>query len=582
MNGLSELNSFTQTPLTYTDDRDPKVTFDRGTPTNQTKNIGTGQSHTIMIGIEIIDIIKPDSLNIYIDINVSAVAGATVTVPSLNPTLTLANISSGVYRISNIDTLADWANVKTALINIPAGYQNNYNYTCTINYDPSKTKSWTTAVNVGVISLPAGTFSLTASLTGNATSVINMNTNFSTNALVGLRQQAQISSISSSSLTTTAINYRRIDAGLYALATSNVSAVRNRFILSPMSALATLSGSLNRTRYLESNLITAANQSAFIGNAYTISSSQSGHLNEYSNYYSKSNVTGATQTSGGSNRQTGNIQIYAYSSSVWSLQTTLKPDQSYIDSVGSSFDEFTQFGTNTLMNSSGDFVVTKMYNVIDNKNELYSFVRSGSSWSRSQKTRLETLGINDAYNVTWQMSEDGNYIATLNYNQDKLYILTKSGGNFSLTQTINLSAPSTYTTAQTQIAINETGSVIFVNWRKDVSNQNALQKFVRGGGGSFTLSETNYVLLPEMLNETIGGYIAAYSSDLNYLAYKFGSTITYIVDTTIYECSQSFRNSLITTARLKFNSSSPFDLVAITDFDPGANNNHTYYQITKN
>lgn len=144
---LSALNSHSNaTVLTFTDLRTAKVTFDRATPTAQIASYVTGGTFDIPLGINIIDIVLPATELVYYQVNVSNVTGATVSWPSLPAGYSVTTIGAGVYRVSNIQTRADWDIIKLARVTMPAGYTINFSATAFIGYETSLTKSWTVAV----------------------------------------------------------------------------------------------------------------------------------------------------------------------------------------------------------------------------------------------------------------------------------------------------------------------------------------------------------------------------------------------------------------------------------------------------
>jgi len=183
MNSLSELNGYSQTPLSYTDDRNAAVIFDRIIPIDQFTTTAVGQAHLVPAGIEITEIIKPELMNVYYEIDVSFVPGASVSWPVTPPGCAVSNPSVGVYRMSGISSKAQWDLVKNPSIVIGPTWDNDFIYYPSIHYDPSKTKEWYVVVLVGVIANVSAVSSLSATLTGittnsadiQAQSTINVN-----------------------------------------------------------------------------------------------------------------------------------------------------------------------------------------------------------------------------------------------------------------------------------------------------------------------------------------------------------------------------------------------------------------------
>jgi hypothetical protein len=148
MNSLSQLNTASAVLVSYTDLRASKVTFDRLTPTNQSSSFTKGGTSTVVAGINITSIVNPSIESVYFQVDVSATTGATVTWATLPSGYTVTNIGTGVYRISNIQTAADWTVIKNAVIHSPTNYNQTFAYTCYIGYESTKTVSWTTTVQI--------------------------------------------------------------------------------------------------------------------------------------------------------------------------------------------------------------------------------------------------------------------------------------------------------------------------------------------------------------------------------------------------------------------------------------------------
>jgi len=163
MRSLSQLNTRGQTSLEYTDLRDAQVIFDRSAAVDQNQNI-TNRIFSAQPGIEIIEIVQPDVVNVYYQINVSSVSGATVAWDSLPGTISVTNPSTGVYRASNIDSAADWTAVRAPTITLPLGYGEDFEYTATVYYESGQSEQ--TTVSAKFVTTLASQFALTGKLTG--------------------------------------------------------------------------------------------------------------------------------------------------------------------------------------------------------------------------------------------------------------------------------------------------------------------------------------------------------------------------------------------------------------------------------
>jgi hypothetical protein len=140
---LTDLNTYSNTVLTYTDLRTARVVFDRPVPTNQTYSYATNVAFTLLPGINITEIILPATEQVSLTVDVSTATGATVTWPNLPVDYSVTTVSTGVYRVSNIQNKADWDIIKFAQINLANNYRSNFTLTATITYEIDKTKVWT-------------------------------------------------------------------------------------------------------------------------------------------------------------------------------------------------------------------------------------------------------------------------------------------------------------------------------------------------------------------------------------------------------------------------------------------------------
>jgi hypothetical protein len=154
MNTLQDLNSFSSTAYEFTDNRPAGVTFDRTTPTNGEVVTTQNTTHSLPVGIQILEVINYASAAVTYTINVSAAAGATVTWPTVPSGCTVTNPSTGVYTISGVKSKAIWDIVRSPTVLSPTGVNNDFwQYTATITYNSTLTKSWYVGVYVGSVSV---------------------------------------------------------------------------------------------------------------------------------------------------------------------------------------------------------------------------------------------------------------------------------------------------------------------------------------------------------------------------------------------------------------------------------------------
>lgn len=400
MNSLTDLNSYSQTQLTYTDDRQAAVIFDRATGSNQSVTTAVGQSHYVVPGIEITEIIKPDLLNIYYEVNVSGVTGATVTWASLPSGVVLNNLGSGIYRITNIDTVEQWNAVKSPSINISSSWDNDFTYTCSVHYDPSKSKSWTNSVTVTVTAFISAQSSITASLTGLQGSQANLNAMAIISSLGGKRQRSQANWSSLASLTGQ-IRYAigKLRSNMTSTATVFAQARYNPGnIKSYMTTTASQNTTANIIKSGVADLTAQFTQTIFNTDYFAVSTltadnaSATSFGTEVSIDVLGDNLATQTTISG-----TSYVYVFSRSGTTWSQATTL-----------SSKDAPVALGNGYLMLKSGS------------QTQIYS--GSGSSWtSVNTFSRNPTAIVADSHGPTepgFMLTNSSNQLFVESYRSD--------------------------------------------------------------------------------------------------------------------------------------------------------------------
>lgn len=160
MDSLANLNSYSGTTVTFTDDRTSTIEF---TPNkgNQTYFIDEGETHITRPGVDISTIINSDSDDIVYTLDVSDVVGnITVTFPSL-ANITVSEPSAKIYRVAGIQSVSQWDVVKYAEISTPADFSGVYTYTGNITWQGVESAAWTntvTVVDLPELSEPANYF----------------------------------------------------------------------------------------------------------------------------------------------------------------------------------------------------------------------------------------------------------------------------------------------------------------------------------------------------------------------------------------------------------------------------------------
>jgi hypothetical protein len=158
MNSLTELNGFVNSfNLTFTDVRLSDVTFDRPLPVNQNQTVDRGFTISASVGYDIVEIINAALSTPTYNIDVSGLAGATVSWASLPSGVTVTNTAAGIYVVSGFADKTQWDLIKSPTIDFADDYFGTWTYTSSISYysqiDGGQTKSWSTGVTVNNVLL---------------------------------------------------------------------------------------------------------------------------------------------------------------------------------------------------------------------------------------------------------------------------------------------------------------------------------------------------------------------------------------------------------------------------------------------
>lgn len=136
MAGLTDLNTYSEEELDFTDDRSPTVIFAFPEAEDQETVILLDGNTTAPTPYEIVEIVNPSSANVRYEINVSGVTGTTVAWDPIPAGCTVTS-ASGIYTIDGIDSIATWDIVKSPTITVPASFNGSFFYTITIYYTTS-------------------------------------------------------------------------------------------------------------------------------------------------------------------------------------------------------------------------------------------------------------------------------------------------------------------------------------------------------------------------------------------------------------------------------------------------------------
>ena len=132
MNSLQDLNDGFDV-IEFADPRTANVLFGSSTG-NGTQNVQEGQSYPLYVAIDITDIINYQDCAVTYRVDVSPIAGATVSWPTLPGYMSIANTTPGVYVVSGFRSAADWSVARQPTVNLPDVIFGTYTVTATINY----------------------------------------------------------------------------------------------------------------------------------------------------------------------------------------------------------------------------------------------------------------------------------------------------------------------------------------------------------------------------------------------------------------------------------------------------------------
>lgn len=484
MNSLNDLNVYGSTTLTYTDDRNAAVIFDRTVPLDFSIDTGAGVSHDLPLGIDILEIIKPDIVNTFFEVDVSSVTGATVTWDTLPSGVVYSNPSTGVYRISNIDTKAQWDAVKAPSINILSSTP-DYSYNAAIYYEPSKDKTWGISVRISVMSDLFVTTSISAAPTFFAQNYSHLYTTASINFVGGKKKELNFDGTSSFSLyclaqdleKTMAIlqtaftmnaqpyDFTKAQVALNAIVQQYAAPVATRRITQNLPIVADVYNLLGIIKRYQSNLNVVATTSPTIAQypvyqqtitqtgigADVSMSSDSKYVAARSSdtvyvYYKDSSWTQQAAISFASAKSIklskdgtrlvigggvapGKAEIYVRSGSTWTLEQTITPG---------ALDSGADYGCSVSINSDGTYVaVGAQYHFIDNvysdSGSAFIWTRSGSSWSQQAAFYAQSTGVVTRFGKNIALSDDGALLfgKALVDGNGTFFIFTRSGSTWT-------------------------------------------------------------------------------------------------------------------------------------------------------
>lgn len=164
MGSFTNLNTYGQETLTLDDNRDPNVIVNLSQPENIT-DLNLSHSFTVnRNNFEILSISQADITQPLYQIDVSQIAGATVTWPEVySNSITFED--DGVYYYQFVRSIAEWDDIKDAVINVPTTYFGDIEYTVRLNWVSAGIQEFSFTVSSKIpVSNMASTFAVNANV----------------------------------------------------------------------------------------------------------------------------------------------------------------------------------------------------------------------------------------------------------------------------------------------------------------------------------------------------------------------------------------------------------------------------------
>lgn len=315
MNTLSDLNSYGQTSLEYTDNRSAQVVFDRPVADNQNYDAAVNEVHQVPLGIEILEIIKPEVVNVFYEIDVTGITGATVTWPTIPSGCTVTNPSAGIYRLNFINNKETWDIVKRPNISVP-GRTVDFTYTPKVKYEPSQTKSWSVFIRVTVKIAMSSQFTMPlARLRGDQLFRAAFTALSSLQGLIGKRLLYSAAMSSTASVTMRA-RFRFVGRAALTSAATITPRVNYRMVSrSTINLTATIIPNARKIAILQSAISSAFTEYLFTQPSYTVAEINPGGLNSNDNFGARIESLGDDELT--VSTTTGKVFAFQYDGSSW-------------------------------------------------------------------------------------------------------------------------------------------------------------------------------------------------------------------------------------------------------------------------
>jgi hypothetical protein len=155
MQSMSDLNSFGKTQVDVVDDRDGFMTFDREQADDQTSTIYENITHTVPMGINILEIINYGEVTPVLVIDMSSLTGTNInlTIGTQPSYVTVTETSSKVFEIAGFRDHQDWADVTESIdVEFDIGFFGSFTYDVSLQYEGSQSKDY--EVDLTIFEIP--------------------------------------------------------------------------------------------------------------------------------------------------------------------------------------------------------------------------------------------------------------------------------------------------------------------------------------------------------------------------------------------------------------------------------------------
>jgi hypothetical protein len=164
MNSLSELNNYSNEIITYEDERDATVIFDRAIANDQSITTTENSTFNVPLGIQIQEIIDYAVTLPYIEIDFTNYEGSIDLVfPTLPGYITVTESPANFWTISGLIATADWDLIKTVLVQPTFGFVGTETFDVAIKWFSAdgitlNTQSYTvTSIIIDTVYITSGT-----------------------------------------------------------------------------------------------------------------------------------------------------------------------------------------------------------------------------------------------------------------------------------------------------------------------------------------------------------------------------------------------------------------------------------------